>query len=141
MRSQYISVFYSHELSLYLTSSFSFSDNFRMPEFSQICLDCRGNSLSSLNDANWNSNLRCNNAAHNVSNEGILSFFKNVDNSFIVQYTSDLELLAAFLVGRFGDGGVGIELFGMFYSKQEDLVENVWHKRQYLGSLVYCPLE
>ena len=49
---------------------------------------------------------------NSVSKEGILSFFKNVDNSSC--NTSDLELLAAFQVGRFGVGGVGIKLFGMF---------------------------
>ena len=66
-----------------------------MPEFSQNCLDCITNSLSNLNDANSNSNLRCGNSAHNVPNEGILSFFKNIDNSSYD--ASDLELLAAFL--------------------------------------------
>ena len=52
--------------------------NFGMPEFSQSCTT---NSLSNLNDASRNSNLQCGNSAHNVSNEGILSFFKNVSNS------------------------------------------------------------
>ena len=83
-----------------------------MPEFSQNCLDCTTNSLSSLNDANSKSNLRCGNSAHNASNEGTLSFFKNIDNSSC--NTSDLELLVAFLIGCFGGGGVGIKLFGMF---------------------------
>ena len=52
-----------------------------MPEFPQNCSDSTTNLLSNLNDANSNSNLQCDNSAHNVSNEGILSFFKNVDNS------------------------------------------------------------
>ena len=102
-----------------------------MLEFSQNCLGCTANSLSNLNDNNSNSNLRCCNSVHNVSNEGILSLFKNFDNSSC--NTSDLELLAAFLVGRFGGGAVGIKLFGMFSktetfllsSKQENLVEKV----------------
>ena len=88
-----------------------------MSEFSQNCLDCLTNSLSNLNDANSDSNLRCGNSAHNVSNEGILSFFKNIDNSSY--NASDLELLAAFLVGRFGSGGIGIKLFGMFSNTDE----------------------
>ena len=103
-----------------------------MPEFSQNCLDCTTNSLSNLNDAHSNSNFRCGNSAQNVSNEGILSIFKNVDDSSC--NNSDLELFAAFLVGRFG-GVVGIKLFVMFSktdggtfllsSKLENLVENV----------------
>ena len=39
-----------------------------MVEFSQNCLGCTTNSLSTLNDTNSNSNLRCGNSAHNVSN-------------------------------------------------------------------------
>ena len=66
-----------------------------MPELSQNCLGCITNSLSNLNEANSNSNLRYGNSAHNVSNEGILSFFKNIDSSSYD--ASDLELLAAFL--------------------------------------------
>ena len=83
-----------------------------MPEFSQNCLDCITNSLSNLNDANSNWNLRYGNSAHNVSNEGVPSFFKNIDHSSYD--ASDLKLQATFLVGRFGGGGVGIKLFGMF---------------------------
>ena len=83
-----------------------------MPEFSQNCLDCVTNSLSNLNDANSNSNLRYGNSARNVSNEGMLSFFKNIENSSYD--ASDLKLLAAFLVGHFGGGGVGMKLFGKF---------------------------
>ena len=83
-----------------------------MPEFSQNCFNSTTNSLSNLNDANSSSNLRCSNSAHNVSNEGILWFFKNVDKSSC--NTSDLELLEAFLVGRFGGKGIGIKLFEMF---------------------------
>ena len=57
-------------------------------------LDCATNSLSNLNDANSKSNLQCGTSAHNVLIEGILSFFKNVDDS--LHNTSDLELLVAF---------------------------------------------
>ena len=83
-----------------------------MPEFSPNCFDCTSNLLSNLNDANSNSNWRCGNSTHNVSNEGIPPFFKNIDNSLC--NASDLELLSTFLIGCFGDGGVGIKLFGMF---------------------------
>ena len=59
-------------------------------------------SVTNLNYGNPNSNLRCGNSANNVSNEGMLSFFKNVGNSLC--NTS----------GRFGGGGICIKLFGMF---------------------------
>ena len=104
-----------------------------MPEFLQNCLDCNTNSMSNLNDANSNSNLRCGNSARGVSNEGTLSFFKNADNKSSCN-TSDLELLTVFLVGRFGGGGVSIKLFGMFSKTDgrclgldflENLIENV----------------
>ena len=71
-----------------------------MPEFPQNCLDSTTNLLSNLNNVNSNSNLRCGNSAHNVSNKGILSFFKNVDISSC--NTPNLELPVAFLVGCFG---------------------------------------
>ena len=67
--------FYSHVISIVDKILFQ---NFGMPEFSQSCTT---NSLSNLNDASSNSNLQCGNSAHNVSNEGILSFLKNVSNS------------------------------------------------------------
>ena len=54
---------------------FTFNENFGMPVFSQNCLDCTTNLLLNLNDANSNWNLWCGNSAHNVSNEGKLSFF------------------------------------------------------------------
>ena len=38
--------------------------------------------------------------------------FKNVDNSLC--NSSDLKLLVAFLVGRYGGGGIGIKLVGIF---------------------------
>ena len=127
-----------------------------MPEFSQNCFDCITNSLSNLNDANSNPNLRYVNPAHNVLNEGVPSFFKNIDNS--LYDASDLELLAAFLVGRFGGGGVGIKLFGMFSNndgRSLGLDFPFFFKTgksggKYLtqttvfglsGYLVYCPLE
>ena len=101
--------FYSHAISI-VKSCFTFNKNFGMPEFLQNCLDCTTNSLSNLNDANSNSNLRCGNSTY--LNEGILSFFKNLVNSSF--NTSGLVLLVAFLVARFRGGGVGIKLFGMF---------------------------
>ena len=103
-----------------------------MPEILQNGLDCTNNSMTNLNDANSNSNLRCGNSAFSVSNEGTLSFSKNVDKSSC--NTSDLELLTIFLVGRFGGGGVNIKLFGMFSKTDgeslcldflENLVDNV----------------
>ena len=59
-----------------------------MPEFSQNCFNYTTNSLSNLNDANSNLDLCCGDSARNVSNEGILSMFKNLGNSSC--NTSDL---------------------------------------------------
>ena len=82
-----------------------------MPEFSLNCLDCTTNLLSNLSDANSNWNLQRGNSAHNVSNEGTLSFFKNVVNSSC--NTLNLELLKTFLIGLLGGGVVGIKLFAL----------------------------
>ena len=126
---------------------------FGMPEFSQNCLDCISNLLSNINDADSNSNWRWSNLKHNVSNEGIPPFFKNIDNS--LWNVSDLELLSAFLIGCFGDGGVSIKLFGMFSRtdcrslgldfrfvfKTGKPGGNILHKQQYLGYLAYFPLK